>query len=106
MSSAVHTTVLRIGANHPSLPGHFPGQPIVPGVVLLDGVLRQAEHWLQCPLRVAALSNAKFTAPLLPEMSAQLQLTLDADQLRFSLTHEGMPLAQGLFQLASKERAA
>lgn len=106
MSPAVHTTVLRIGANHPALPGHFPGQPIVPGVVLLDSVLQQAERWLQRSLRVAALSNAKFTAPLLPETSAQLQLTLDGDALRFSLTRDGMPLAQGLFQLASKELAA
>lgn len=106
MSSVVHTTVLRIGANHPSLPGHFPGQPIVPGVVLLDGVLQQAERWLQRSLRVAALANAKFIAPLLPETSAQLQLTLDGDELRFSLTRDGTTLAQGLFRLASKELVA
>ena len=32
-----------ISADHPSLPGHFPGHPIVPGVVLLDRVLEAIE---------------------------------------------------------------
>ena len=29
--------------DHPSLPGHFPGRPVVPGVVLLDRVLAAIE---------------------------------------------------------------
>ena len=28
-----------ISADHPSLPGHFPGMALVPGVVILDEVL-------------------------------------------------------------------
>lgn len=102
MSSAVHATTLRIAANHASLPGHFPGQPIVPGVVLLDCVLQEAERWLQRPLRAKALPNAKFTAPLLPEQEAQLQLKLDAQELRFSLSRDGAAIAQGLFRLAAQ----
>lgn len=102
MSSAVHATVLRIAANHPSLPGHFPGQPIVPGVVLLDCVLQATERWLQRPVRIVALSNAKFTAPLAPEQSAELQLQLDAQELRFSVSHAGTAIAQGSFRLGDQ----
>jgi 3-hydroxymyristoyl/3-hydroxydecanoyl-(acyl carrier protein) dehydratase len=100
MSSSTHATVLRIDANHPSLPGHFPGRPIVPGVVLLDCVLQEAEQWLQRPLRVLALPNVKFTAPLLADEPAELQLKLEAQDLRFSLSRDGATIAQGLFRIA------
>lgn len=101
--SAAHATILRIDANHPCLHGHFPGRPIVPGVVLLDCVLQEAERWLQRPLRVIALTNAKFTAPLLPDETAQLQLNLEAQQLRFNLTRADVAIAQGLLRIAAQD---
>ncbi len=103
--AATHATILRIAANHPSLPGHFPGRPVVPGVVLLDCVLQEAERWLQRPLHAASLPQAKFTAPLLPEQDAQLQLKFDGDELRFSISRDGAQLAQGLFRIAAGHRA-
>jgi 3-hydroxyacyl-[acyl-carrier-protein] dehydratase len=99
-SALTHATTVRIAANHPSLPGHFPGRPIVPGVVVLDCVLQEAERWLQRPLSATALPNAKFTSPLLPDETAQLQLKLEGDELRFSLSREGSAIAQGLFRIA------
>lgn len=40
---------IRVDAAHPALPGHFPSEPIVPGVLLLDEVLHllggEADHW-------------------------------------------------------------
>ena len=50
---------VRIPAGHPCLPGHFPGAPVVPGVVILDEVMRAAG--------AMSLAWAKFHAPLLPE---------------------------------------
>lgn len=97
--NSVYTTRVRIAANHPSLSGHFPGRPIVPGVVLLDRVLSEAERWLQRSVCPSSLPNAKFTAPLLPEQDAELQLKLEGVELRFSLSRAGSSIAQGLFRL-------
>jgi 3-hydroxymyristoyl/3-hydroxydecanoyl-(acyl carrier protein) dehydratase len=102
---ATHETTLRIDANHPSLPGHFPGQPLVPGVLLLDRVLCEAERWLGRPLSAAALPQAKFTAPLSPDATAHLSLKLEDNNLRFSLTCEGAAIAQGTFRLAQGRSA-
>jgi 3-hydroxymyristoyl/3-hydroxydecanoyl-(acyl carrier protein) dehydratase len=51
-----------IGADHPSLPGHFPGQPLVPGVVLLEAALAPLRQ--PGDRRIAKLEAAKFLAPV------------------------------------------
>jgi 3-hydroxyacyl-[acyl-carrier-protein] dehydratase len=100
MTTRTHTASVRIPSSHPSLAGHFPGRPVVPAVVLLDCVLDAAEHWLGAAPVVTGLAQAKFMAPLLPEQTAQLELTLQESELRFGLTHDADSVARGIFTLA------
>jgi 3-hydroxyacyl-[acyl-carrier-protein] dehydratase len=51
-----------ISADHPSLPGHFPGTPIVPGVVILDEILAALTEWRE-DSHVTAIRAVKFLAP-------------------------------------------
>lgn len=99
MSEPARAT-MRVSADHPSLPGHFPGRPIVPGVVLLDLALAEAQRVFG-PLRATGLPQAKFLAPLLPEQDATLELARDGAQLRFAWRRDGQLLAQGAFTVAS-----
>jgi 3-hydroxyacyl-[acyl-carrier-protein] dehydratase len=62
----MHFEVRRIiGADHPSLPGHFPGAPIVPGVVILDEILAALIEWRE-DSHVTVISGVKFLVPLKP----------------------------------------
>ena len=99
--AAVHRATVRIPATHPALPGHFPGRPIVPGVVLLQCVLDEAERWLGKKLSVRQLPQAKFSAPLLPEQEAELELRLTANELRFKVMREAQVVTQGQFATGS-----
>ncbi|HEU4992155.1 MAG TPA: hypothetical protein VFT52_06670 [Luteimonas sp.] len=62
-----------VPASHPSLPGHFPGNPVVPGVVLLAHVQAAIEA-AHGPLAGLRLPQAKFVRPLLPEQAAAIEL--------------------------------
>lgn len=59
---------LVIDPGHPALPGHFPGRPIVPGVLLLDAVLQAAG------CRRGRLLRVRFTAPVLPGERIEIEL--------------------------------
>src|SRR5262245_7768767 len=102
MSAAdiTHTCEFSVPPDHPALAGHFPGRPIVPGVVLLDRVLAEADRWLGRALAVRTLPQAKFNAALLPGELAQLDLTLAGATLRFSIRRAATLIAQGSFGVA------
>lgn len=51
---------------HPAFAGHFPGRPILPGVVLLDQAIRLAATVLAPDTTILGLGNAKFFRPVLP----------------------------------------
>ncbi|WP_187830203.1 hypothetical protein [Siccirubricoccus phaeus] len=68
---AAPTHRFSVPADHPALPGHFPGRPILPGVLLLDAVLLAAgcAHG-----RGISILRAKFTAPVGPGDQVEIAL--------------------------------
>lgn len=88
-----------IPADHPSLPGHFPGQPIVPGVVVLERVLEAIEA-TQGPLGPLRLPQVKFAQPLLPGEAADVMLDGDAPRWRFRVVRAQTLIASGDVVLA------
>ncbi len=95
-----HECIFTVSADHPSLPGHFPGNPIVPGVWLLDEVISAIERWLGRPVHVRGLPQVKFVQPLRPQEQARINLTRDAATVKFTVHKDGAVIAQGVMQLA------
>ena len=83
-----------IEPSHPSLPGHFPGNPIVPGVVLLDRVVEAVEA-AHGPLARLRLPQVKFLQPLLPGEAARVELDGAAPRWRFRVLRDATLLASG-----------
>jgi 3-hydroxyacyl-[acyl-carrier-protein] dehydratase len=67
------SVVLEIGAGHPALAGHFPGRPVVPGVVLLDHATRAALA-VRPGHRLAGIPRAKFLHPVGPAEPVTIEL--------------------------------
>jgi 3-hydroxymyristoyl/3-hydroxydecanoyl-(acyl carrier protein) dehydratase len=88
-----------VPADHPSLPGHFPGRPVVPGVVLLD-------ETLACLPPGLVLLSAKFTTPVLPgdvvTVSARAHATGRFD---FTCNAHGRPVLHGSAQAVEPQSA-
>lgn len=83
-----------IAADHPSLPGHFPGRPIVPGVLLLEQVITAIEARYG-PLQGLRLPQVKFMQTLLPGEVATIVLEGEAPRWRFRVLRDGILLASG-----------
>ncbi|HVS78206.1 MAG TPA: hypothetical protein VHE11_14805 [Steroidobacteraceae bacterium] len=90
------STPLPLPVPHPATEGHFPGAPILPGVVLLDEALkviegvtgRDATHW--------RISSVKFLSPAAPAEPLRLEHErLASGAVRFTIVSGDRTVATG-----------
>lgn len=90
-----------IKSTHPSLKGHFPNNPIVPGVVILDEVINIIKK-LKPELTLDKISMVKFTHPLLAEQEVSVEITeKNETALSFNCSHNETKLVTGQLALKS-----
>lgn len=70
------TAQIRIHAFHPIFQGHFPGQPVTPGVCMLQICKELTEHVTRQRLRLNTCKNVKFTSPINPLTHPEVQVKL------------------------------
>jgi 3-hydroxyacyl-[acyl-carrier-protein] dehydratase len=90
-------TALRIAADHPAYSGHFPGMPVLPGVVLLDATLHALEQAGKGPSGHWEVNRAKFQSAVRPGETLTLQHeTLPNGSVRFAIRTADRSVAIGL----------
>lgn len=91
------TQEFSIRADHPSLAGHFPDQPVVPGVVILQQVENALKSWQDGSV-ILAWPQVKFVRPLLPNSSCKVELTPSGkQQVKFKCSNATAVIASGIF---------
>lgn len=77
--------------------GHFPGNPIVPGVVILDCVTQSLGEFVNERVRVTGFPTIKFIAPLAPEVEFDIVFQRkDAGHASFEVVTVGGKIASGV----------
>ena len=64
-----------VPADLPFFEGHFPGHPILPGVVALGWLLAGAKRFAGHPLGAAELRNVKFQVVIAPGAALELSIS-------------------------------
>lgn len=85
----------------PAFSGHFEGNPIVPGVVLLDQALVRAQAHMAHGRASWQVTQAKFLSPVGPGELLQFILEVTPrGSIRFDIVADDRMVASGVFSLA------
>ena len=99
-----HETRRTIPADHPTLPGHFPGAPIVPAVMILDEVAAALREW-RGDARIVGIPMVKFTAVIKPDQPFTIVLSSDGraeGAVNFSCLTDGRTAVRGRLIIGSQ----
>jgi 3-hydroxyacyl-[acyl-carrier-protein] dehydratase len=93
MNKPAHLTV---PPDHPAFAGHFPGTPIVPGVMLLDTVLHTIAAATGIALDTCEISSVKFLGRAGPGEELEIRHVLSAGgAIRFDVVAGTRKIASG-----------
>ena len=88
---------LALAADHPAYEGHFPGEPVLPGAVLLDAVIGALEAAAGGAPRTWQVTVVKFVGAVRPGEPLELEHeALETGAIRFRVTSGARTVATGM----------
>jgi len=93
MIIAAHWTV---PLDHPAFPGHFPGTPILPGVVLLDSAMHAIAAHTGMSLDLCEIASLKFLSPVSAGEELIIQYVISSSNtINFDIVTAARKIASG-----------
>lgn len=100
---------VHLNTHHPVFGGHFPSQPIVPGVGVLTMLKDTLQQHLRVQLLLSACTSVKYLHPIDPLRMATLEMEITYTvrqvllEFQASVLHRQLPLCRlaGCFQLVT-----
>jgi len=89
------TFTVALNAGHPLYAGHFPQQPVVPGVLMMAMVKDVLEKQLNAKLQLRKAFHLKYLNVLIPHSNQQIMIVTQVEQ-----SNAGSILAIGTIQHA------
>lgn len=75
-----YVATITLNKNHAIFKGHFPGNPVTPGVCMMQIIKEITESVLNTSLLMVSTSNVKFMALINPEVNPKLILDLEISE--------------------------
>ncbi len=95
-----HSTEWQAPADHPVFAGHFPGAPMVPGVMLLDALIAAVAADRGEAMTRCVVDSVKFVSPALPgETLLIARETQSSGAVRFEITAGTRKIASGVLSV-------
>ena len=79
------TCRLVFNADHSIFKGHFPGQPVVPGVCMMEIVKELLQYKINKPLRLGKADNVKFLQLIVPGIEPGIKITWKENENGYSV---------------------
>lgn len=73
--------IIELNPEHDVFKGHFPNNPIAPGVCMLQILKELTEQATQTNLFIKECSNVKFMALINPEINSVLKIIIDTNKV-------------------------
>jgi 3-hydroxyacyl-[acyl-carrier-protein] dehydratase len=83
------TLLISINAAHPIFEGHFPGQPVVPGVCMIQMIKEIMESIEGKPLQLKKADQLKFLAIINPVENPLVNITFSIDHKEDNIVLNG-----------------
>ncbi|KUF44703.1 MAG: 3-hydroxyacyl-ACP dehydratase [Myroides sp.] len=76
-----HTALVRLNTSHDVFKGHFPNNPVMPGICMIQIIKELSEEILKYELFMEQVLNVKFMTLINPEKCNELTFSLQIDEV-------------------------